>query len=109
MNLNTHEISVFRIVVFHETIFPFKKYSSDLPVDDVFSKTILPLFISITVDSVISPDPVPVASPTFVSPSPSASPSSSSVVPGLLEIVTTGTRQVALPIARPKRQGKAPN
>lgn len=43
LDLDTHVVSVTRNVVFHENIYPFLSDSSSSKVDDLFSKTILPL------------------------------------------------------------------
>lgn len=89
LDLDTHVVSVTRNVVFHESIYPFLSDSSTSKVDELFSKTILPLPIHVSLDALHE----------------THSPSSTNIPP---VTVTSGTEQVILPEARSRRQGKAP-
>lgn len=130
LNLDTNVVSISRNVVFHETIFPFKKDLPPSSVDHLFSESILPLSTPVAIDTVPSvpahiPSVVsPVESPDHIHASPDPSPdpshassidshassshSRSGVITDSPETVTEDTGQASLPVARPKRQGKPP-
>ncbi|CAA7049128.1 unnamed protein product [Microthlaspi erraticum] len=52
LDLDTHVVSVSRIVIFHENVFPFKTAISTLSADDVFSDSILTVSTPVDLDSV---------------------------------------------------------
>lgn len=121
LNLDTNVISVSRNVIFHETNFPFKKDSPTFPIDEFFCKYILPLSTPVALNNVVFVPPTPLVIPSsasvsetstsfaYVPDASTSSPSHSSALPISLETVVTGTGHDALPIARPKRQSKAPS
>jgi len=76
MNLNTNVISISRNVIFHETSFPFRNVPSNLPTEDLFHHTILPMSTLVALDTL----PVHHTLPNHVSASSSASHSSATSV-----------------------------
>ena len=106
LHIESNCVSVSRNVVFHENIFPFH----DNPISsasDVFSNTILPLPAHINDEMHTSSSHHDTTDHSHASSSASQSSTHSSVIPVLPETVPTETAVVSLPIARPKRNGKA--
>lgn len=53
LNIDTQVVSVSRNVIFHGHDFPYKHVNTDSQLDNLFSKSILPLSNPIEIDSVI--------------------------------------------------------